>query len=58
MKKTESKFHRFWEQGRNPITMKKTEEDNVLHRLNRSKEQEYELKVYRAKRMAIDFDNQ
>mgnify|MGYP003628077359 CR=1 FL=1 len=33
-----SKCHKFWEQGRNPITMKKCSSDKQLHIHNRSRE--------------------
>ena len=41
--KTVSKFHKFWEDNRNPITMKRCKSDNVLHINNRSKEFHVEL---------------
>ena len=41
--KTVSKFHRFWEDNRNPITMKRCKTDNILHVNNRSKEFYVEL---------------
>ncbi len=47
---------KFWEQGRNPITMKRCVEENVLHRHNQSKEQEISLKRYRETRVTLDFN--
>ena len=41
--KTVSKFHKFWEDNRNPITMKRCKTDNILHVNNRSKEFYVEL---------------
>jgi len=42
-----SKFHKFWEDSRNPITMKRCESDNRLHIHNRSKEFHVEMEAKR-----------
>ena len=42
MKKTESKCHAFWLTNRNPITMKKCAEENLLHDEKQSKYEENE----------------
>ena len=42
MKKV-SKFHKFWEDNRNPITMKRCATENVLHIHNQSKEYQVAL---------------
>lgn len=45
--KTVSKFHKFWESNRNPITMKRCISDNKLHINNRSKEFHIEMESKR-----------
>jgi len=41
--KTVSKFHKFWEDNRNPITMKRCADENKLHIHNQSKEYQVAL---------------
>ena len=47
MKNSESKCHAFWKTNRNPITMKKCNEENTLHIHNQSKEQDVALERWR-----------
>ena len=42
-----SKFHKFWETNRNPITMKQCYADSRLHIHNRSKEFHVETEAKR-----------
>ena len=42
-----SKFHKFWETNRNPITMKQCYADNKLHIHNRSREFHVEMEAKR-----------
>lgn len=48
----ESKFHRFWETNKNPITMKKT--DNELHIHNLSSEDKFIKEARRANKVQLD----
>ncbi len=41
-KNNQSKFHKFWLEGRNPITMKKCLDEDMLHRHNRTQEMDIE----------------
>lgn len=58
----EAKCHAFWKTGRNPITMKKCSEEKLLHRHNKSKEQEIMTDQRRQrvieKREGFQFNNQ
>ncbi len=54
--KTVSKFHKFWEDNRNPITMKRCQSDNKLHINNRSKEFHVEMEARReANRLEFNY---
>jgi len=44
---SKSKFHKFWETNRNPITMKLCYTDNKLHIHNRSREFHIEMEAKR-----------
>ena len=42
-----SKFHKFWENNRNPITMKRCAAEGILHVHNRSREFHVEMEAKR-----------
>ena len=54
----EAKCHAFWKSNRNPITMKKCADEKLLHRNNKSREQDVELEKFRSKRLRINYEDQ